>query len=186
MTDATPGRDGGCAPGGALEPSRFTDAQRSGLDVRQADQDRTLDAVHGLEAALAAAAPGREAAWRDDVVAALAVLDEVTAAEQANAEEADSLLADIARTQPRLGHRVRGVRAQYRHLRHVVGALRRELEAADDHSPDFADVRQRVTWALNALRHQRARESDLIYEAYYEAFQTDIGEGDRPPRRRPG
>jgi hypothetical protein len=24
------------------------------------------------------------------------------------------------------------------------------------------------------LRHQRARESDLIYEAYYDAFHTEL------------
>ena len=30
---------------------------------------------------------------------------------------------------------------------------------------------------MTALRHQRARESDLIYEAYYEAFRADLVEG---------
>jgi hypothetical protein len=168
------------------EPTRFTDAQHASLDARQLDQDRTLEAVHRLEAALSSAAPGREAAWRDEVLAALAALDDVTTEEQANALRTDGLLSDIARTQPRLGHRVRGVRAQYRQLRDTIGALRRELEPVGEDSPDIADVRQRVAWVLSALRHQRARESDLIYEAYYEAFQTDVGEGDRPPRRRPG
>jgi DNA repair ATPase RecN len=168
------------------EPTRFTGAQRAGLDARQLDQDRTLEAVHGLEAALASAAPGREAEWRDEVLATLAALDDVTSEEQANAQRADSLLSDIARTQPRLGHRVRGVRAQYRQLRDAISALRRELEPAGEDPPDIADVRQRVAWMLSALRHQRARESDLIYEAYYEAFQTDVGEGDRTPRRPPG
>jgi hypothetical protein len=42
---------------------------------------------------------------------------------------------------------------------------------------DFADLRERLAWLLTALRHQRARESDLIYEAYYEAFRADLGEG---------
>jgi hypothetical protein len=31
-----------------------------------------------------------------------------------------------------------------------------------------------LTWLLTALRHQRSRESDLIYEAYYDAFATDL------------
>jgi hypothetical protein len=167
------------------ESQRFTDAQRAGLDARQVDRDRTLEAVHQLEAALSAAAPGREAAWRDDVLTSLVILEDVTATERANADRPDSLLSDIARTQPRLGPRVRGVRTQYRQLQDAIGALRRELEPSGDDRTDFADVRQRLAWVLTALRHQRARESDLIYEAYYEAFQTDVGEGDRQPRRRP-
>jgi hypothetical protein len=167
------------------ESHRFTDDQQAGLDARQVDQDRTLVAVHQVEAALSSAAPGREAEWQDAVLEALAVLDRVTAQEEANTRRADSLLSDIARTQPRLGHRVRGVRYQYRQLRDAIGALRRELESDAADPPDVADVRQRVAWMLSALRHQRARESDLIYEAYYEAFRTDVGEGDRPPRRHP-
>lgn len=35
-------------------------------------------------------------------------------------------------------------------------------------------MRQRLGWVLTALRHQRARESDLIYEAYYEAFKAEL------------
>ena len=35
-------------------------------------------------------------------------------------------------------------------------------------------VRQRPGWVLAGLRHQRARESDLIYEAYYDAFHADL------------
>ena len=31
-------------------------------------------------------------------------------------------------------------------------------------------------WVLTALRHVRARESDLIYEAYYDAFRADLEE----------
>jgi hypothetical protein len=44
--------------------------------------------------------------------------------------------------------------------------LRRELGDGGDQAADFADIRQRVAWLLTAFRHQRARESDLIYEAY--------------------
>jgi hypothetical protein len=35
-------------------------------------------------------------------------------------------------------------------------------------------VRQRLGWVLSALRHQRAQESDPIYEAYFEAFKEDL------------
>jgi chromosome segregation ATPase len=153
--------------------SEFTPEQRAGLDTRRADQDRTLDAIHRLEHALAAAAPRREEAWRDDVVAALDTLEQATTEEERNAALPESLLSDIARTQPRLRNRVRGLRAQYRQLRDSIAAIRRELQEPEAHL-DVADLRQRLAWLLGVLRHQRARESDLIYEAYYEAFHRDL------------
>jgi hypothetical protein len=154
-------------------PSEFTTEHRAALDLRQADQDRTLAAIHVLEAALSSAAPGRERAWRGEVIAALRDLGEATADEERNAAEPDSLLSDIARTQPRLRNRVRGLRAQYRQVRDTIDALQPEL-AREEADLDAADVRQRLAWLLGSLRHQRARESDLLYEAYYEAFHRDL------------
>jgi hypothetical protein len=58
-------------------------------------------------------------------------------------------------------------------VRDTIAALRSELEDAPA-DIDVADLRQRLAWLLTALRHQRARESDLIYEAYYEAFDRDL------------
>ena len=153
--------------------AEFTPEHRAALDLRRTDQDRTLAAVHALEAALAAAAPGREATWHDQVRAALDVLGEATAEEEHNAAEPDSLLSDVARTQPRLRTRVRGLRAQYRQVRTTIDTLRHELGATDV-DPDVADLRQRLAWLLASLRHQRARESDLIYEAYYDAFNREL------------
>ena len=157
------------------EPSRLTSAQLAGQDIRSADQDRTLAAMHDVEDALGAAAPGRESSWRAEVLEALAVLDDATAEEYTNATKPDSLLSDIKRTQPRLRTRVRGLRTQYEQVRQTIISVRAELAKPDDDGTDVADVRQRLAWLLTALRHQRARESDLIYEAYYEAFRTDLG-----------
>ena len=157
-------------------PESFSNSQRAELDVRQADQDRTLAAMHTLEAALAAAAPGRQQDWQEAVLSALAVLDEATIEEAANAERPDSLLSDIAHTQPRLRNRVRGVRLQYRQLREVLHSLRAEVSGQRGAAVDFADLRQRLAWALTSLRYQRARESDLIYEAYFDAFRADLRE----------
>jgi hypothetical protein len=156
------------------EPSPSTASRRAGQDIRNADQDRTLAAMHELEAALGSAAPGRESSWRAGVLAALVVLDEATNDEYTNSTNPDSLLSDIRRTQPRLRTRVRGLRAQYAQLRQTIISIRAELAKPDDDSIDFADVRQRLAWLLTALRHQRARESDLIYEAYYDAFDTEL------------
>jgi chromosome segregation ATPase len=125
----------------------------------------------GSKLPMAAAAPGREGAWRDEVVSSLRALADATAEEERNAAEPDSLLSDLARTQPRLRNRVRGLRTQYRQVRDGLETLQADLGDAD---PDVADLRQRLQWVLGALRHQRARESDLIYEAYYEAFNRDV------------
>jgi hypothetical protein len=152
----------------------FTDAQRAQIDRRRIDQDRTLLAMHELEEALGTAAPAREARWQEAVVHALGVLDEATRDEARNAEQPDSLLSDIAFNQRRLRNRVRGLRSQYRQLSESIDALRREFAQPDDAAVDFADIRQRLAGLLTALRHQRARESDLIYEAYYEAFQAEL------------
>ena len=156
-------------------PSGFTPSERAGLDNRRVDQDRTLDAVHRLETALGSAAPGRETGWLHEVLGALTMLDEAMSEEQRNADAVDSLLSDVARTQPRMRTRVRGLRAQYRHVRDTIAALREELEAGPDAAtPDVADIRRRLAWLIAGLRHQRSRESDLIYEAYYDAFHAEI------------
>ena len=154
-------------------PNSFSQAHRAGLETRRDDQDRTLAAMHRLEAALESAGPGREASWQDEVMGGLSVLDAAITEESDNASRADSLLSDIARTQPLLRNRVRGTRMQYQQLRDRVSALRRELEEADS-MPDVADLRERLASVLHGLRHQRARESDLIYEAYYEAFRAEL------------
>lgn len=170
-----------------MEASRddkgFSEEQRSGLDSRVVDQDRTLDAMHRLEATLAAAAPGREQRWCDSVLEALSVLAAATAEEAENAQRPDSLLSDLAHHQPRLRNRARALRLQYAKVRDTIASLRGELEEQQDGGVDYADVRQHLGWVLTKLRHQRARESDLIYEAYYDAFNVELrtpGGSERP------
>jgi len=69
---------------------------------------------------------------------------------------------------------LRGLRAQYRQLQDSIASLQREFEKSDDAGVDAGDIRQRLALLLTGLLHQRGRESDLIYEAYYEAFRTDL------------
>ncbi len=158
------------------ESEDITESHREQIERRRQDQDRTLLAMHELEAALSSAAPTRQARWQDTVLEALSVLGDATREEAENAGQPDSLLSDIAFTQPRLRSRVRGLRAQYRQLQDGIESLQREFEKSDDAGVDVGDIRQRLAWVLTGLRHQRARESDLIYEAYYEAFRTDLGQ----------
>jgi hypothetical protein len=151
---------------------RFTEQQRRGLAERRDDQDRTLGAMHTLESALESATFGREDRWRDDVLASLTTLLEAVADEGDGAAEPDSLLSDVARNQPWLRARVHGIRAHYRQLRETLEAL--ISERPGEGPVDFADLRQRIGWILSALRHVRGRESDLIYEAYFDAFEADL------------
>jgi hypothetical protein len=155
-------------------PGTLTPTQQRRVDERTADQDLTLAAMHQLEAALGTAAPRREQAWSNEVRRTLGILGEAARDEADNAAQPDSLLSDIARTQPWLRNRVRGLRIHYRQLRDAIAALQDELDAAAGQAVDFTDIRQRLAWVLAGLRHQRARESDLIYEAYYDAFRSDI------------
>jgi hypothetical protein len=152
----------------------LADAQRHREERRHADQDRTLLAMQQLEAALGSAAPRREEPWLTEVRRTLAVLSEAARDEADNAAQPDGLLSDIARTQPWLRNRVRGLRIRYGQFRDAIAALREELDGEADQRADVPDIRQRLTWVLAGLRHQRARESDLIYEAYYEAFHSDL------------
>ncbi len=152
----------------------FTSDQRDSLDARQVDRDRTLDAMHDLEAALSKAAPRREGEWRSSVITALSVLQSAMHEEAANAERPDSLLSDLARTQPWLRNRTRALRVQYGALCASIRAVRAEVEGHPDAGEDFIRLRRRLDKLLTALRRQRARESDLIYEAYYDAFRADL------------
>lgn len=151
-------------------------AQRGPAQQRIDDQDRTLLAMQQLEAALEAAAPRRQDAWHKEVRRALGVLGEAAKEEAENAAQPDSMLSDIARTQPWLRNRVRGLRIHYRQLQDAIASLQDELDTPADPVLDFAGIRQRLAQVLAGLRHQRGRESDLIYEAYYDAVRTDIAQ----------
>jgi hypothetical protein len=149
-----------------------TAAQTAGLTTRREDRDRTLAALQRLEGATGAAAPSP--LWHYHARAALIALDEATAEEQRNANEPDSLLSEILRTQPRLRPRVHGIRAQYAQICDTVRLLLDEMTTSDPDELDITDLRRRTERLASALRYQRSRESDLIYEAYYDTFDTEL------------
>jgi hypothetical protein len=153
---------------------RGNDDPRPRVSARFEDQDRTLRALHQLERAAGAPLRGDEDRWHRDLVDALAVLEEAMAEEQANADRPQSLLSNIAHTQPRLRSRARGARVQYQQVRDTVAELQHDLAKAGGLDVDLDDLRRRVARLASALRYQRARESDLIYEAYYDTFEADI------------
>jgi hypothetical protein len=134
---------------------------------------------------LGKAGPRPEATWRDGVRDAVAALAASTDEEFRNAERPDSLLADIKRTQPRLRTRVRGLRAQYQNIRDTIATVRTELDENPADAIDIEDLRGRINRILVTMHHQRARESDLIYDAYYDAFALDLIEQSDEQRHDP-
>jgi len=155
-----------------LVTSAFSAAQRDALAIRQSDQDRTVEALHQLDAALVAAAAGRESVWRRNVADALEALAQAVTGEALAQALPDSLLSDLARTQPRLRNRVRGVRRDVARLAEQIAHALRTLR--DDDEVGIAETRMHVGGLIAALQLTRGRESDLIYEAYFDAFNRDV------------
>ena len=130
------------------------------------DRNTSLDALHALEAALSEPAPTRHPQWIDTVRDALEELRQALDAQAAGDSEAASLLSEIASDQPRLTPRIDRLRRQHKSLRDGVQATLDELGAQADHDHlDTADIRDRVAELARRLRHHRAQEADLIYEA---------------------
>ncbi len=140
------------------------------LAASRADRDRTLAAIHRLEASLAMAAEGSD--WLAEVTTDFAALEEAMVEERRELNRPDALLALIAGEHPRrFRSRVRNLREQYDDLIRQVASLRAQLDHGD-HSPDAGDLRQRAGWIIGALHHCRARQTDLVYEA----IAMDLGE----------
>lgn len=145
------------------------------IDFSRIACERILKAMRVLETALAKAAPNRESAWRKVVLTALMTLEDAMKQRTVDLTGEEGLLTDIVRDQPRLAHRIVQIRRQYEDLLRQIGSLRDEYSAEDYGSlPDVADIRRRLAWLLDALRHCQSRETDLIFEA----IQVDIGEVD--------
>ena len=142
--------------------------QREAFSASRADRDRTLDAIHSLETALA-----RAAAWFAGVVADLEALEAAMAEERRELIRPDALLAMITAAHPRrFGPLVRNLQEQYADLIRQVASLRDQLAHAAGDQSVAGDLRQRASWIISALHHCRARQADLVYDA----LEIDLGE----------
>lgn len=152
------------------------DDQRTAFTASSADRDRTLEALRELEAAIGMAAPGREAEWLGTVRTRLRSLEEAVVKERDESLRPDGLLSMVGRDYPRrLGSRIRQLRDEHDDIVRRLESLRVQIdrhEAGD--TVDVPDLRQRLSWAIQAIRHRRARETDLVYEA----ITLDLGESD--------
>lgn len=140
------------------------------------EHDALLVAIHRLEAALAAAAPGREHEWGARVRDDLRLVQEALERHITSAESLDGLFAEID-LNPHMTGRVEQLRKDHAKLLRQVSDLQEEVEqfwCVEWTTPDFGAVRKHAADLLRALRKHQAQEADLIFETFY----TDIGAGD--------
>ena len=150
-------------------------SEQEHIDISRADRQRSLDALHALELHAGSAAPGREQDWLTGVRDAITTLEQALALQEGNATPDEGLLSAVERDQPRLRRRVEELRQRSLTIRNDLTALSRRLHAIDGTDTiDSADIRQQLERIASEMRYQRARETDLVYEAY----AVDLGEGD--------
>jgi hypothetical protein len=131
--------------------------------VSKTDRDRSLDAIHLLELHAGSAAPGREQEWLASIHGALEILRGALSEQADNSLGADSLLSTIGTEQPHMCPKIDQLRRRYQAVSQQIDELNAELRAVAE-----------LDAIATELRYQRARESDLVYEAY----SLDLGEGD--------
>lgn len=145
------------------------------LSGPRADRSAVLSAMHRLEAACDHAATQRGPEWCAEVAEALATLVAALETEHLHADAASGLWAELVAHAPRLARRVERLRADMTELRDDVRSLQDTLKCAPAPTPAEIDgLRVRIGDLLGRLRLLRAREADLIHEAWV----VDIGGGD--------
>lgn len=159
---------------GSVDERTLKAAHRGTIAANRADRKRSLDALHQVEHFAGAAATGREQAWTADIGDALAVLEAALSEQGRNSGASDSPLSDIEAQEPRLRNRVTQLRQRYADLERRIEELRGQLDTTPGGSADVTDTRHRLENLAAELRYLRAREADLVYEAY----SVDIGAGD--------
>jgi hypothetical protein len=148
---------------------------RSAAQTSWNARNTALDGLHILETALSEPAPKREQQWGIEVHAALETLQRALDAQAAGDSDTGSLLSEIGTDEPRLLPRIARLRRQQQGLRDSVHTILVELAAQTDHDHiDPADIRERAADIARRLRHHRAQEADLIYEA----VNINLGTGD--------
>lgn len=121
-----------------------------------------------LEAAIAAAAPGREVQWRSDVGDALDRLATAFAEHVQETEGANGLFEHVRRRAPRLDHQTRRLLADHATIATELAAATASL------SREVPEVREATLSLLAHLARHRQLGADLVYEAY----AVDLGGSD--------
>ncbi|TAM85985.1 MAG: hypothetical protein EPN43_10880 [Jatrophihabitans sp.] len=153
-----------------MEPEVLARSELEQVRRRRAELRESLDA---LERALAAPAVGRPLIWGERVRAVLAEVADDFREHIAVTEGPGGLHQAILAGDLRLANAVAALTDQHALIADALHVCLVDAEApvADE---DVHGIRERATDLLAALVRHRQRGADLIFEAY----ATDIGEGD--------
>ena len=121
-----------------------------------------------VEHAIAAAAPGREQAWRETVGSSLDRLTASFTHHVTATEGPDGLFEQVRRRAPRLDGRCRRLERDHQAIVEALSAAVSSLDA------DISETRERVLALLASLVRHRQLGADLVYEAY----DVDLGGSD--------
>lgn len=121
-----------------------------------------------LEHAIAAAAPGREESWADQVRQTLTRLAEAFTRHVEATEGPDGLFAQVRRRAPRMDNHCRRLTADHATIAEELAAATAALDSG------VAEAREAVLSLLAHLARHRQAGADLVYEAY----AVDLGGSD--------
>lgn len=139
------------------------------------ERNDLVEAIHRLENAVGRAAPGREEEWASEVRQDMRSVYEALQAHREAAEKQGGLYEQIEREAPQFVRRLEYMRSTNRQLINRSRLLLEEVtENLDGEAMPFMAVREHAIDLMSAIRHQQAREVDLVYEA----FSHDLGAPD--------
>lgn len=134
-----------------------------------------LNGIHSLESALLSPAPRRERDWAVGVSGRLREVCALLVRHRSTVEAEDGLYDQLETAMPRTALRIQYLRDTNQSLIDRAELLLREVErVASTGVGAFMAVRSNAALLLGEMRHQQAREVDLIFEA----FDRDMGGAD--------
>jgi hypothetical protein len=152
-------------------------------------RDDLRSAIEGLQRALTAVAPGKEASWADGVALALGAIERQLR-QHAGASSAEvGPLAEVDLTRPTLARQTDALRCEESDVIRQVRSLRAAVHAAAQAFqlpaaaapraeaaaiPDFGSFRRQGQELADHLEKIENAETDLVLES----INTDIGVGD--------
>ena len=128
-------------------------------------------AIRDVEAALAAAAPGREQTWRAAVTHRLVALGDAFEEHIDATERAEGLFEEIVRIAPRLSRAVESLRSEHDPIRTGIAEILELLLRPPGAALAVERIREVVIELLVRIARHRQRGADLVWDAYW----VDIG-----------
>ncbi len=150
---------------------------RAALDAVRVRRDTLFDSILDLEAALAAPASDRVAAWAADVAASLDRLRAVFEHHVVDTESDGGFFEEILADEPRLARAVERMRADHVTITTTSDELTERLRTLRNdggRDTDVEGLRAGLLDLIRALLVHRHRGSELVYEAY----NVDLSVGD--------